>query len=282
MFAMCASPLAGQTFALATLHDKARAIAPALAHLGVSLRVAAIDTDQLGTFSGEIERPGSMREAAIEKARRGALALGLRYGLASEGSFGPDPTLPFLASGTELLVFLDTQTGHVVAEQVRTQTNFAHVSLTPGADIDAFLSRIGFPDHAVIVRPDLPDRATPNAKGLTSRAALEDARLKLAPFGPLRLETDMRAHLNPSRMGEIARLAEKLTERLATACPACAAPGFGRIDVRLGLPCADCGTPANLVASEIFGCTACGVTQERPRSDGRTQADPAHCPSCNP
>ncbi|MFU0507935.1 hypothetical protein [Pseudaminobacter sp. NGMCC 1.201702] len=46
----------------------------------------ALDTDVLGTFTGEIPRAGSTREAAIAKARLGMAATGLPRGIVSERS----------------------------------------------------------------------------------------------------------------------------------------------------------------------------------------------------
>ncbi|WP_404325454.1 hypothetical protein [Aerophototrophica crusticola] len=51
---------AGRTVALGTRHGKERAFAPPLLRrLGLSVTLADIDTDQLGTFSGEVERQGT-------------------------------------------------------------------------------------------------------------------------------------------------------------------------------------------------------------------------------
>jgi len=90
-------------------------------------------------------------------------------------------------------------------------------------------------------------------------------------------ETDMRAHLNPTRMASIRALAFRLVRRVARACP-----GFGRVELRLGLPCRWCGLATELVAAEVFGCVRCGHRQDLPRRDGLQAADPGHCLSCNP
>jgi hypothetical protein len=55
--------------ALATKHGKESIFSPAFAEIGILVSVAVIDTDQFGTFSGEIERQGSPRETAERKAR---------------------------------------------------------------------------------------------------------------------------------------------------------------------------------------------------------------------
>ena len=73
------------------MHRKEEAIAPALmSALGLLVEpTAGLDTDQLGTFSGEIPRSGTMLEVAVRKARLGMSVMGLPLGLASEGTFGP-------------------------------------------------------------------------------------------------------------------------------------------------------------------------------------------------
>ena len=87
------APYAGRRIALATMHAKERAIAPPiLKELGAELVVPEqIDTDALGTFSGEIERQGTMGEVAVRKARLGMAATDLKIGVASEGTYGPHP-----------------------------------------------------------------------------------------------------------------------------------------------------------------------------------------------
>ncbi len=84
---------AGQRIALLTQHGKERVIAPVLdAALGCRVeRIGCYDTDQLGTFTRDIPRPGSQVDAARTKARIGMALSGLTVGIASEGSFGPDP-----------------------------------------------------------------------------------------------------------------------------------------------------------------------------------------------
>lgn len=77
----------GRTAALATKHEKERAVArPLYAALGVTVIVPdGIDTDTLGTFTGEVKRRGSPREVALEKARLGLRPGEMSIGIASEG-----------------------------------------------------------------------------------------------------------------------------------------------------------------------------------------------------
>lgn len=270
----------GRVAALASCHGKEVAIGPALLQwAGLRLAVPpGIDTDQLGTFTGEVPRPASMVETVRRKAEMGMAAAGLPLGLASEGSFGPHPMVPFLASSQELLLFKDAESGIEVIETLQSdETNFAALDVTPDADIDAFLARVMFPGHAVVVRAE--GRIS---KGIRDRAALDRLITQGLAQGPVRIETDMRAHMNPTRMGEIAKLAERLARRIATPCPACGTPGFGALRSEAGLPCSECGAMTRLVRAVIHGCVKCGYEEQKPRPDGRSEANPAECELCNP
>lgn len=268
----------GRRVVLATRHGKEMAISPPfVAALGVELVVPEdLDTDRLGTFTGDVARTGTMRETALTKARMGTEASGLAVAIASEGSFGPHLPIPFLPAGHELLVFIDEERGlQIFEEQISERTNFQMLDVTRGGpDLEAFLASVGFPDHALVVRAG--ERLV---KGVTSRAHLEHL---LEAGGPVRIETDMRAHMNPTRMAEIAWLAERLARRIATPCPACGAPGFGVTLTQRGLACTDCDAPTSLVSHVVETCAVCPHEQRKPRPDGRLFATPAECPECNP
>jgi len=286
------SPYFGRQAVLTTMHQKQTALGPVLQDaLGLSLRTsAAVDTDQLGTFAGEIPRRGSMREVAIAKARLGMEETGLAIGLASEGSFGPHPFIPFMPGGLEWLTFVDDERGFVLHEtRVVDETNFGHCVVSPGQALDKFLRRAQFPSHALIVRPnalandDAPSLAL--VKGINDHNTLTQAiatAARDASDGKARIESDMRAHLNPTRMRSLAQLAAQLAQRLNSVCPACACPGWGKVDVLNGLPCEACGMPTDMVLEEVFGCLKCAHRQSRPRCDGLKQTGPEHCPYCNP
>lgn len=271
-------PFDGRTALIATMHGKAAALSPPLERLGFRMETAiGLDTDRFGTFTGETPRAGDMLEAARAKARAAFEASDRTadWVLASEGAFGPSRAVPFLIDARELILAWRPADGlEVVESRTSFDTNFAAEELALDADPSAFLDRIGFPEHAVIVRAG----GGIVAKGVTERADLD----ALIAGRAVRLETDMRAHLNPTRMGEIARAAEALAKRLASPCPACAAPGFGLARVERGLPCAACTTPTDLVRAEIHACPACGHEAARPRADGRAEAEPGECPACNP
>ncbi|MCP9850350.1 hypothetical protein KBY88_11100 [Cyanobium sp. Morenito 9A2] len=278
----------GRPVSLATRHGKERVIArPFRKGLGSELVLAtSFDTDSLGTFSGERPRLEAAETTCRLKAEAGMAETGLDLGLASEGSFGPHPALPFLPLAIEWMTWVDQAQGQVITERlVGCRTNFNHCTADAGSDLDPWLERIGFPAHAVIVRPHQSDAQPFLRKGLQGRAELREA-IALASHastdGLALVETDMRAHRNPTRMASIRRLAFRLVRRIATPCPACGAPGWGKVDVVAGLPCGWCGSPTEWIQHELFGCPSCPHTEPRPRSDGLTQADPQHCPFCNP
>lgn len=114
MYAPPLDALAGRTAVLATMHHKERVIAPLLARfLGLQVQVPpGFDSDRFGTFSRDVARTGSALEAARAKIAAGFAQLPeARVGLASEGSFGPHPELPFVSMGLELVLLIDRDSG---------------------------------------------------------------------------------------------------------------------------------------------------------------------------
>jgi hypothetical protein len=98
------SPYLGQRIVLTTKHEKSLAIAPPFQEiLGANVSECPFDTDLLGTFSGEVERVGSALDCVRNKCERGLDLLGGDLGIASEGSFGPHPYVPFIPGGQEIL-----------------------------------------------------------------------------------------------------------------------------------------------------------------------------------
>lgn len=274
---------------LVTLHGKEAVIGPVLGEgPGISLfRVAGVDTDAFGTFTREVERPGSALDAARAKVRAGfAASPETRIMLASEGAFGPHPAIPLLPLGDELVLMVDRETGlELTGRHVGPETNFAHrLALDVETALD-FARQCGFPGHGVIVlgvrgeapAPDLfCDKTLEDEKALASAAARA-----IALTGAAFLETDMRAHRNPTRQDAIRRAAQDLVRRLGSPCPDCTRPGFDRRRRIAGLPCADCGTPTDMTRAWILGCEGCGLEETRPVDD-EPWADPGACPSCNP
>ena len=277
-------PYSGSLIAVGTSHGKQHQFSPAFRGVLDARLITppGLDTDQFGTFSGETPRSGTVVQAARAKARLAMTRTGLPRGLASEASYGP---LPGGWHGhEEILLFCDTERAIEVIEGNRTTSipalaqRVSHAAELP----DRLLA--GLPGQALIVRPSqpaVPDRSAV-VKGITDLATARSAITAAAarsPDGLALVEPDLRAHHNPSRRRVLAALAVRLAHRLATVCPACTAPGFGRVDAQTGLACRVCATPTALVRNEIHACARCPHREAHPVRDG---ADPAGCPACNP
>jgi len=270
------------------MHGKGNVILPAMETLaGLSVQInSEIDTDLLGTFTGETTRKKDMLETAIEKARLGMTASCCKLGIASEGSFGPHPVVPFMAINRELLVFVDDLRGIVIREIITSEnTNFSSVTISPNDDISDFIRLAQFPEHAVVVSANKTENYRPIFKGIREPNALQSLISLCAEAssdGKALVQTDMRANFNPSRMNVIQQCAEKLAARIASLCPNCQLPGWGIVDVERGLPCEFCGDPSNLIKTEIWGCVGCTHRVRQKRPDGMKTAEPIFCLSCNP
>jgi hypothetical protein len=268
---------------LASKHEKERVIRPVFFDkLGCEIYTSSFDTDLFGTFTGEIPRTQNAYETCVLKAKTAAIAADCFFSVASEGSFGPHPSMPFFASDHEIMVFVDLKNSWVVAEQLVTpKTNYKLLTLHAGTEIESFLQSVQFPSHAVTLQVN--DTKEVIGKGIQDVSLL--SRLIKAGFAKgdeLLLATDMRAMLNPTRMDALSLLAEKLAARILTCCPSCGAPGFGFISTRETLSCSLCGGSTTMHRFEVWGCVACAHEEIRSRHDHLEQADPTYCNDCNP
>ena len=269
--------------AFATMHGKERVVAPLFfARLQIDVWVArGIDTDALGTFTGERPRRGSAKDAAIAKARLALEACpAATYGIGSEGSFNPDSVLPFVTSGHEVIALTDRDGKLALfGHDVTTETNCTEVTVTTIDEARDAARRFGFPNHAAVVT----HAHDVLVKGIQSE---DDLRATVAEtlraHGSACIQSDMRAHMNPTRMRSIERAALRLIASAESLCPLCKRPGYEIVDRLPGLPCRECGAQTDLTRKLVYGCLGCEVIEERDRSDGRTQAFPGECNACNP
>ncbi len=274
---------------LATMHGKERVIAPVLEqYLGLRIKLATgLDTDRFGTFSREIARTGSQLEAARAKISAAFNASPTaRIGVASEGSFGPHPLIPFLPFGIELVVLIDRDTGfELIGRDGSPETNLRHQVVSNVDEAVAFAKRSGFPEHGLIVIGCIDGQPAPACsliKDIADAAELQIAVLKtLTLCGSALVETDMRAHRNPTRMVAIERATRDLARRFVSQCPACNCRGFDVTERVAGLPCEWCGGPTNAIRHHVLQCSACGHREERSATTCAT-ADPGQCDFCNP
>ena len=280
-------PYNNRVAAIATIHNKDIALQPVFKkYLGIDLiSVNAFNTDLLGTFTGEIPRKLDMVQAAREKAKQAILHSDSLIGIGSEGSFGPHPDIPFLASGFEVLLLFDSLTNNEVIVSHRFDTNYDNLIASPDDDITYFLDKIGFPQHAVIVKPENSSKNNQIIKGINNFDYLIKSINLLSTHSPtdkVCIQTDMRAHVNPTRMNSIRRLAKKLSLRLARLCPNCNTPGFGIFDVKRGLLCEECNFPTRLITAEIYKCRSCDFFEQRHERNPSSRASAMWCDNCNP
>lgn len=276
-------PYNGIRAVVTTKHKKEKLIAPIFQKLGIELLHFEWDTDQLGTFSTEIPRALTQHETVIKKARVGMARIGHRYGVASEGSVGPDISLPILNSTVEAITWVDDVNGFQLVEYERGLDVVAVKESFANFDgIDEFLKRADFPNHGLILYPE--GEKDPIYKGIRNRSELEaalDQCLKKSSKKIAVVESDLRAHMSPSRSAVIAKCAEKLVDRLSKLCPSCQLPGFGEIGRLSGLPCESCGEEVvTALKGNVLGCVKCEYKFEK--LNGKTDASASSCLSCNP
>jgi hypothetical protein len=273
------------TVGFLTQHGKEAVVAAALEPaLGCTVaRVEGFDTDQLGTFTRDVDRAGTQWEAARTKALTAIELSGHPIGLGSEGSFDRHPLLGFVSHNRELIMLVDRDRDIEIVGIADGPSPHVHGIARTGEELDGIADRAGFPTHWLVVRPNALD--DPRFwKGVRDRDELRlafDWARELSDDGAVAVESDLRAHANPRRMERIAEAAQDLAQRAAVLCPVCGCPGFGRVETVRGLPCAVCWLPTAMARAHVHGCPRC---EHREVHDipGRTTADPQYCDACNP
>jgi hypothetical protein len=278
----------GASIVIPTKHSKSIAIAPPFwSKLGASVVEYYLDTDKLGTFSGEVERKGNALECARRKCEWAIELLGnkIEYCISSEGSFGPHPQIPFLPCDHEILYFIDRKRGfHLHMAYLTEKTNYKMTSLDSFEQLQKFAEAVEFPSHALILRPSNHEGKI-ILKGIRTPEALKEGfnrSHKASTDGKVWVETDMRAQFNPSRIKAINELADRMAQRLATSCPSCNSPGWGQTGTEKGLPCEYCNQATEMILHEIYGCVLCDYTETLLRSDKVKSAPQMYCSWCNP
>lgn len=280
-------PYSGQQVAFLTQHGKERVVAPILADmLGCRVeRVSGFDTDQLGTFTRDVPRFGSQLEAVRRKARIGMELSGASLGIASEGSFGPDPHTGLFPWNVEVILFIDEIRKIEVVGVYQGPASNDHAWIATWAEMEEFAATVGFPEQHLVLRPGNENNPRVR-KGLADWSSLETAfawaKQVSSADAKIFVERDLRAHAHPERMVNIGKAALNLAGKLASLCPHCATPGFSAAEAVAGLPCAECRLPTREYRAEIWKCLHCDHRETRKRSDGVTTADPVSCSYCNP
>lgn len=269
------------------MHGKEKVIAPLLEkHLGVETIVPQqFNTDQFGTFTREVKRPGDQLQTAQAKVYAAMKQEGVDLGISSEGSFGMHPSIPFVQSNLELLLFVDQKNDYEIRGYHRTsETNISGKYITSDVEALTFAQDIGFPEQGVIVRRS-ENEALDIHKNVETEAdlrAIVHQMLSDPSTDRLFVETDLRAHRNPTRMKAIGKAMEDLIQNMLSFCPQCQAPGFVVVDFEKGLPCSLCHRPTDFPLNDLYWCNQCHYKEKKPVTKYGETVSPQYCGYCNP
>lgn len=275
----------GRKIIIATKHKKEKVISPLLEKkLGVKCFIPdGYDTDQFGTFSGEIERTNDPANTARNKCLQAMKLFNCNLGIASEGSFGPHPSLYLIPADDEILIFIDKINElEIIVREISNETNFNGETITNEIQLKDFANKVNFPSHAIIAKKS-KNNFSKIEKGINSwERLMEVYNYFKYRYKSVYLETDMRAIYNPTRMKVIEKATIKLIDKINSFCPKCQTPGFGIVDFKKGLPCGFCKTPTNSTLSYIYICQKCSYNKEQKYPNGKTSENPMYCDKCNP
>jgi hypothetical protein len=276
----------GKKILLASMHQKEIAISPPFTEL-IDCEIIVpenFNTDQFGTFSGEINRDLPAYETLKKKALCAAEIYDFDYVISSEGSFGPHPSNPFVNADLEMLLLYDRTRELFIADyEISMDTNHAELEISKSSintdNYSKWLKQVKFPSHALILKSG----STIIQKGICNISDLDNAINEgFKTNSRLKLETDMRAMVNPSRMSVIHGLAHKLAKRIITECIKCGTPGFGSIEKAGNLRCELCLQETNVPQFINTKCLKCDYFEQTEIKPGVKFTDPRYCDYCNP
>ncbi len=275
----------GRKAVIATKHKKEIVISPILENeLGlICVTPDGLDTDQLGTFSGEVERSHDLIETLRKKCQMAIDASGISVAIANEGSFGAHPDVYFAHADDEIIMLIDKENGiEIIERELSLETNFDGINIKSVDELIEFANKIGFPSHGIILK-----KAKDNLSGMIKESRsieklIENYHIIKNADHSAYLETDMRAMHNPSRMKVIARVTEKLIDKIKSLCPNCRTPGFGVAEAQKGLPCEMCGLPTRSTLKHIYCCRKCNFQMEKKYPFEKRIEDAQYCAFCNP
>ena len=282
---MISSIFLNRPLVIATMHGKEKVLGPLLKNaLGVEIILAEnLDTDQWGSFSGEISRPLDPLATAKLKCKKAAEISGTSLAIANEGSFGAHSVIGFVAADEEILVLIDFENDiEIKVKELSTETNFSGKEIHSVAEAKEFAEQVLFPSHALILR-NAKNETLEIIKGIKDWNFLEvQVTNLLQKYQCIYVETDMRAMHNPSRMRVIEKACIKLIQKVTQHCPSCSTPGFDVVEVIPGLPCSLCGCPTKSTLTYLYQCQKCSYKAEKKYPLGKIEEDPMYCDRCNP
>jgi len=261
-----------KTAALLSKHRKSQQLAPVLYEIGIELvEIDFFDTDQLGTFAGEVERRLSPSECALVKAKKAAELSGLNVGLGSEGSFGGGPMGGLLNWNQEIVCLYQQAPELIIYASAEGPTALRSIKAD---NLDALISKMSdFEQQRWIVRC-----ADGILKGLSQTEVIALHQAAFTEW-PVVLEPDLRAMHSPLRQIMIQKAALNLAERLQSRCPHCDAVDFWPDEREFGPACQLCGYPTNEVKSLVTNCKSCGYKASETLLETGNER---FCDQCNP
>ncbi len=275
---------------LVTKHNKDIVISPILKEaLGLDISVATrVNTDEFGTFSGEIERPDTQYNTAKLKILKAfELYPDAEIAIASEGSFNPHPDCAFIPLNTEIILLIDRKNQlEISAKYLSLSVSVKEETVLTMEEAWAFVENLGFPQNGIILKAGNNKNNTPYIfKDATTISCLEAALFfffDISDDGKITLQSDMRAHLNPVRMENIRLAAIELLKTIQSVCLHCKTPGFTVKEVTKGLPCSLCNAPTRSTLLYLYECKKCKQQEEKLYPNGKQYEDPGLCDYCNP
>ncbi|MDF1673730.1 MAG: hypothetical protein P1U41_09500 [Vicingaceae bacterium] len=271
--------------AIATKHQKEKVITPLFEHHFNSKCIVpkSIDTDVLGTFSGEIERKYSPIETLRKKCQMALKESNCDLAIASEGSFGSHPVIFFSKANEELVMLYDKINNiEIIGRKLTTETNYNSKNISTISELHSFSDDVSFPSHGLIIKPS--QNSNDNiVKGITSKKELQlEFEKMMSEYKSVFVETDMRALYNPTRMKIIKAATENLISNINSTCPECNAPGFIVSKTISGLPCEMCNYPTKSPLFIEYLCAHCNYTKQEKCPHKKQVESPQYCDNCNP
>jgi hypothetical protein len=189
----------------------------------------------------------------------------------------------FTPWNSEVLLWVDQQLGIEVQGFAHGPAQSLQRTIQTLDELHSFVTEANFPSHHLNLRPEHALSA-PWQKGISDMQELIQAfhvAKSLSAGGGVVIENDLRAFSNPTRQALIRQATDDLIQKLRSACPQCAKPGFSLKKKLLGLPCRVCAQPTQLPIGEVWLCVSC-TFEDKILANTTELADPARCNYCNP
>lgn len=264
-----------QKIVIATKHQKAKIIAPALKPLGYEVITTELfDTDTLGMFSNEIQRTCTAKEAALIKAQHACEITNSQFGLGSEGSFGGGPYPGLMNWDEEVICFYDKHNGITLYGEAAGPFSPSRLSINSETSAESIATTCQRYENQHWI---LDDTQTLH-KGLSIEALIA-LYIEKAPSTGI-ITPDLRAMYSPQRQVIISRAAQDLARRLSSTCPQCQFPNFVTKKATKGLPCELCNMPTPQVKTTTLVCDNCHYCYNK--TNDKHVADATYCQFCNP